>query len=173
MKKIYFAKYRAIICLSFIAGFLLLNQYNLSAQTKTSDYVVFGGWTSASNTNSVDMSGATFTAGGMIGSAQNTRTTGSLNLTGSIFSSGRILLSNNNIITGRVTSASGVGTTSLQTGTGLNIGGAVDVNGNIIIGGGVISGQITQLTGSTISPASRPRVLGTPNLPVLPTAASH
>jgi|GEM_PF-5762692 len=168
MKKIYFAKYRAIICLSFIAGFLMLNQHNLSAQTKISDYVIFGGWTSNAGVNAVDMSGSVFTGGGAIGSAQSIRTTGSLNLTGSIFSAGRILFSSNNRVTGRLTAASG-SEPVLQTGTGLSIGGDVDVNGNILIGGGVISGTITQPVGSTISPTSYTSVKGTPNLPVLPT----
>ena len=109
--------------------------------------------------------------GGLVGSKQSLKTTGSLNLTGSIFSAGKIVLSNNNTISGRVSAASGTGTI-LQAGTGTKITGNIDVKGNISIGtsGSILSGKVTQSTGSTYSgptPAGG-KVLGTPDLPIQP-----
>ncbi|MGL6266317.1 MAG: hypothetical protein ACRC2O_00265, partial [Chitinophagaceae bacterium] len=171
MKKIYVAKYRAIICLSFIASLLMFKHSNLSAQTKTADYVVFGGWSSSAGVNAVDLSGSVFTGNGFIGSAQSIRTTGSLNLTGSIFSAEKITLSNNNTISGRVSAARTSLSTAnpiLQAGTSTRISGNVDINGNIVIGtsGSSITGAVTGASLTGITKAITPWISA--NSPILP-----
>ncbi|MFM2208234.1 MAG: hypothetical protein RL213_2209, partial [Bacteroidota bacterium] len=151
-----------------------------SAQSlQITNFAIYGGQRNAVGVTApaapgygVVFNSSTSMQGGNIGSEVLIQTTGNSGFGANLLSGGTVSLNNSNTVSGRITAANGGNLTGnvLSVGSSANLSGAIDVNGNILIGGGTVSGTVTQPSGATYSgpaPAGG-RIVGTPNLPVLP-----
>ena len=180
-KNLFDLKHFYLLCLAFLCSVAL--PFSSFAQVQNlNDYVLFAGngtvpGTPCTNPGSpgfaVQLSSSTTVNGGILGSYVLVKTTGTSTITGSIRSSKFVILSNNNTVGGKIAAANGglqTGT-SISIGSGLNLAGAMDANGNITVSGGSIAGAVTHPSGTSYSGPlpSGGNIIGTPNLPALPT----
>ncbi len=173
-----------VLLINFLSGSVLFAQ---TPVTTITDYVIWGGASTslqpmqtapAAPGLGVQVGNSTI-QGGSIGSYTLVKSVGNMIVGTStnktnIYSGGTVVLANSNVVNGKITAANNImplATTVFSAGTSESFTGNIEINGNIVIGGGAVSGIVTNPTNKnyTLGAVTKPGI-GTPTLPVLPSA---